>query len=102
MPIIRRQWTAAEADEWTREDWITIVISPLCYIAMTVGVALSVLLLWEGFVLLISSIALTVLMHWIIDPKLRAVSTEYETKQQDYLRELENNVRWQTTDKESP
>ncbi len=98
MPLIRRTWTAAEADEWTREDWITIFISPICYIMMTLGVALSILLLWEGFVLLIGSIILTAAMHWIIDPKLKAVSADYETKQQDYLRTLEDNVRWHHTE----
>lgn len=69
---------------------------------MTLGVALSVLLLWQGFVLLIGSIVLTAVMHWIIDPKLKAVSTEYESRQQDYLRELEQNVRWQGQDETAP
>lgn len=102
MPLVRRAWSAAEADEWTREDWITIIISPICYICMTLGVALSVLLLWQGFVLLAGSIVLTAVMHWIIDPKLKAVSAEYETKQQEYLRELEQNVRWQDQDESAP
>lgn len=69
---------------------------------MTLGVALSILLLWQGFVLLIGSIVLTAVMHWIIDPKLKAVSTEYESRQQDYLRELEQNVRWQGQDEAAP
>ena len=33
-------------------------------------------------------------MHWIIDPKLKALSAEYEKKQQDYLHDLEASVRW--------
>ena len=31
---------------------------------------------------------------WVIDPKLKAISDEYETKQQEYLYELEEKVRW--------
>ena len=94
MAWIRRKWTAVEADEWTKEDWITIVISPIIYILLSVGVALSFLLMVEGFIILGISIVLIVLMHWIIDPKLKAVSEEYEKKQQEYLEELEEIVRW--------
>jgi hypothetical protein len=93
--MIRRKWTPEAADEWTREDWITIVISPICYILLMIGMGLSFLLLVEGFVILGIGIALTVLMHWIIDPKLRAISTEYERKQEEYIRELDEKVRWE-------
>ena len=41
MKFIKRSWTPVEADEWTKEDWITIIISPIAYILMMVGVALS-------------------------------------------------------------
>ena len=40
------------------------------------------------------SIILGVLMHWIIDPKLKAVSAEYEKKQKGYLDDLEASARW--------
>ncbi len=99
MPFIRRNWTAHEADEWTKEDWITIVISPICYILLTIGLALSLLLQTSGYVMLIVGIALTVVMHWIIDPKLKAISKDYERKQQEYLRQLEAQVRWQNPDR---
>lgn len=95
--MIRRNWTPIEADEWTKEDWITIILSPIIYILLTVGVALSFLLMWEGFVLVAVSIVLIVLMHWIIDPKLRAISEEYEKKQQSYLNDLEKSARWEDT-----
>jgi ABC-type transport system involved in cytochrome bd biosynthesis fused ATPase/permease subunit len=94
MPWIRRKWTPIEADEWTREDWIAIVLSPLCYFALAVGVALSILLMWQGFVILTISIVLIILMHWVIDPKLKAISDEYEKKQQKYLDELEETMHW--------
>ncbi len=97
MPWIRRHWTALEADEWTREDWLVIVISPVIYVLLTVGLALSIALMWSGFVMIAVGILLTWLMHWIIDPKLKAVSEEYEKRQQEYLRELEAKARWKTS-----
>ena len=54
MPLIRRTWTAIEADEWTKEDWIAIILSPLIYVLLTIGTALSLLLLWYGYVMLIA------------------------------------------------
>lgn len=95
MSFIRRKWTAADADDWTKEDWITIVLSSVSYILLTVGVGLSFLLLPTGFITLILGIILTVVMHWIIDPKLKKISSEYEKKQHEYLEELEKNVRWE-------
>ena len=95
MSFIKRQWTAKEADQWTKEDWITIVISSLAYILLTVGTGLSLLLLPIGFITLALGIILTIIMHWVIDPKLKVISTEYEKKQHDYLEDLEKNVRWE-------
>ena len=95
MSLIKRQWTPAEADHWTKEDWITIVISSLAYILLTVGTGLSLLLLPIGFITLALGIVLTIIMHWVIDPKLKVISSEYEKKQHDYLEDLEKNVRWE-------
>ena len=95
MGFIRREWTPAAADEWTREDWIVIVLSALTYVGLAVGVALSVLLMRTGFVVLGVSVFLTVLLHWIIDPKLRTISEDYEKKQKRYLEELEKIERWE-------
>jgi len=95
MNFIKRSWSAAEADEWTKEDWLTIVISPVAYILIMIGVALSFLLLWPGFIILALGIIATVMMHWIIDPKLKAISDEYESKQKEYIMELERSVRWE-------
>ena len=94
MSIIRRKWTPAEADEWTKEDWLAIIISPLAYILLTVGTGLSFLLLPIGFITLAVGIILTILMHWIIDPKLKTISNEYEKKQKEYLMDLEDKARW--------
>ena len=95
MAFIRRTWTPIEADEWTREDYIAMLLSSLAYITLMVGVALSFLLLWQGFVILGVGVVLVALMYYVIDPKLKSISEEYEKKQQAYLDELEASARWQ-------
>ena len=95
MGLIKRNWTPAEADDWRKEDWITIIISPIAYTCLTIGVGLSFLLLTIGFVILGIGIVLTIIMHWIIDPKLKVISNSYEKRQHEYLEELERNVRWE-------
>ena len=52
-------------------------------------------MLWPGFVFLALGIVATVFMHWIIDPKLGAVSADYEERQAGYLEDLERGVRWE-------
>jgi hypothetical protein len=95
MSRIKRRWTAAEADRWTKEDYITFVISPLVYVLLLIGTALSLLLRWYGFLLLGVGVALLLLMLWVIDPKLKAISEDYEVKQKHYLEDLEKMVRWE-------
>jgi hypothetical protein len=59
-----------------------------------VGVA-SILLLRPGGIALTAFAVLgTLVIYWVIDPKLRAVSAEYEQRQARYLEELERGVRW--------
>lgn len=98
MPLIRRQWSAAAADEWRKEDWIAIVLSTIAYLALTIGSALSFMLLTSGFIILAGGIIVTVLMYWVIDPKLRAISRQYEKRQKDYLRDLEAIQQWEQSD----
>ena len=97
MPSIRRKWTPDDADEWKKEDWVAIVLSPLAYIGLAVGVALSYLLIKIGFLILGVALVLTALMHWVIDPKLKMISEAYEKKQKHYLEELEKIERWEET-----
>lgn len=97
MSIIRRHWSPEDADEWRKEDWIAIVLSVISYILLTVGSALSFLLLPSGFITLGIGIVFTVLMYWVVDPKLRTISSEYEKKQKDYLRQLEYIQKWEAT-----
>jgi small-conductance mechanosensitive channel len=95
MTLIKRNWTAQEADEWTKEDWIAIVLSPLSYIFITMGLAMSFFLLPLGFILLAFGIICAVIMFWVIDPKLNVISADYEKKQKKYLDELEEIQRWE-------
>jgi len=95
MPFIRRQWTSKEADEWTREDTITVIISPLVYVLLMIGTALSMFAMWQGFVILGAGIVLMLVMIWIINPKLSSVSEGYEKKQKGYIEELERTIKWE-------
>lgn len=92
---IKRRWSAAEADHWTKEDYLVFIISPLIYVLLAVGTALSLLLLWYGWALLFLGIVLLLFMIWVIDPKLKAISEDYEAKQKKYLEELEKIARWE-------
>ncbi|MFH2053053.1 MAG: sodium:solute symporter family protein [bacterium] len=94
-PLIRREWTPEQADAWTREDWLVVVLSPLAMAGLMIGVTKSLLLQPGGLLVLISAIACIFLIYWIIDPKLRAVSVEYESQQASYVEQLEQRLRWQ-------
>ena len=65
MAWIRRNWTPYAADEWTKEDWFAIVLSPLIYVTLTIGLALSLFLLLPGFIILGIGVLLTLLMFYI-------------------------------------
>ena len=93
-PLIRRSWTAEQASEWTREDWIVIVLSPLVFAFILFGLTKLLLLQISGLWLVLAAIAGAAAIYWVIDPKLRAVSEEFETTQAKYLEELERSVRW--------
>ncbi|MCP5106562.1 MAG: hypothetical protein GY950_24470 [bacterium] len=95
MALIRRTWTAKDADEWTKEDLITVIISPVIYFLFTIGTALAALLIPLGFVLLGFAVVLTLVMIYIINPKLSVISGDYEKKQKQYLEELEKKVKWE-------
>lgn len=95
MSIIKRTWTAAEADEWSKEDLYACIFSVLSYVLLTVGTALSLLLIPIGFIILGVGIIATLLMFWVIDPKLKVISADYEQKQKEYLIDLEKSVKWE-------
>ena len=94
-PLIQRRWTEEEACEWTREDWIAIILSPLIYALVMIGVAYLFLGRLSGIWMTLLAVLLALLLYWVIDPKLKAVSIEYEQKQAAYLDELERGLRWE-------
>ena len=97
-PLIRRQWTAEEAQDWTREDWIAIVLSPLVFAGIMFGLTKVLLLQWSGLWALLGAVVGSVVIYWVIDPKLRAVSADYEEQQASYIKTLESRMRWKDDD----
>jgi hypothetical protein len=95
MSWIKKNWTAEQADQWTKEDWLAIIISPLIYFLLALGSTLSLLMIWYGWVILGVCVVLFVVMFRIIDPKLKAISSDYESKQKGYLEDLEKISRWE-------
>jgi hypothetical protein len=95
MNLFRKDWTPAEADEWTVHDTVAVIISPIIYILILVGSSLAMLLIPAGFAALAVGVVLFVIMVKIINPKLSATSKGYEEKQKGYLEELERKVKWE-------
>jgi len=94
-PLIRRSWTPEQAEDWTREDWIAIFLSPCVMGALMIGVTKLLLLQPGGLWLVLGAVAGAGIIYWVIDPKLRAVSSEYEEQQARYVEQLEKRLRWQ-------
>ena len=95
MPIIKRKWTPAEAEEWRKEELFACIFSSLAYMAILIGSAMSFLLMPVGFIMLGVGIVCTILMVYIIDPKLKVISEEFEKKQKEYINDLEKITRWE-------
>jgi Zn-dependent membrane protease YugP len=93
--VFRRKWTAHEADEWTKEDYWAVVFSSLSYLLVTIGSALCFLLPVWGLLLTGAGLVCAGVMYWIIDPKLRTISLEYEARQKEYLKELDRIMSWE-------
>jgi hypothetical protein len=71
------------------------VLAPIVYALVMVGVATGLLGRPSGAAMLLGGLALGGVIYWVIDPKLRAISAEYEERQAEYLRDLERSMRWQ-------
>ncbi|HEV8384827.1 MAG TPA: sodium:solute symporter family protein [Candidatus Acidoferrales bacterium] len=95
LGFIRRRWTPDSANRWSREDFIAAVFSALGYLFIIVGGTLSLLGSKIGYVTLGLGIASSAFMYWVIDPKLRAVSADYEEQQKKHLERLESITRWE-------
>lgn len=91
---LQRDWKPEEAESWTKEDWVAIIISPLAYALLMIGLALLIFLRLDGLIIFLLGVAATIILHLVIDPKLKAISSEYEKKQREYLNRLELVVRW--------
>lgn len=91
---LRRDWRPEQAESWTKEDWVAIIISPLAYALLMIGLALLLFLRLDGLIIFLLGVATTIFLHFVIDPKLKAISSEYEKKQREYLNRLELVVRW--------
>ncbi len=95
MAWIRRKWTPEAAEEWTREDLIACILSPLAYFVRSLGLLHALLLQTWGYFLLILGVLISYAMYVVIDPKLRTISEEFEKKQAKHLEELETIQRWE-------
>jgi Zn-dependent membrane protease YugP len=93
--VFRREWTAHEADEWTKEDYWALVFSSPSYLLITIGSGLCFLLPLWGILISGAGLVCAGVMYWIIDPKLRTISLEYEARQKEYLQELDRIMSWE-------
>jgi Na+/proline symporter len=88
-------WTPAESDEWTIHDVLASVLSALSYIGIAIGIAGALLLKWWGFAALIGGVISIVIMYKVIDPKLRALSIEFESREKKYIERADKTTRWE-------
>jgi len=98
MSLFKRDWTPTEAEEWTSHDLVASILSILTFFLATVGVAGALLLQVWGWVALALCVVCLVAMFKIIDPKLRAISTDFEAKEAKYLADLDRVTRWEADD----
>jgi len=74
---------------------MVIVLSPITMALFMIGVASLLLLRPGGILMTVGALLGTGLIYWIIDPKLRAISADYEQRQAAYLEDLERGLRWE-------
>ncbi len=98
MNLFKKDWTAAEADEWTYHDFWAALLGVLAYILIAVGIIGAFMLQVWGFAAVIVSLILSLIMFFIIDPKLKAMSRAFDKKQGGYLEKMEQNNRWEKSD----
>jgi len=88
-------WSPAEADRWTRHDVAASVLSAVCYLLVAVGVAGALLMRPWGFAALAGAVISGWLMFRVIDPKMKAMSAAFETRQAGHLARVERATRWE-------
>jgi len=98
MSLFKRDWTGIEAEEWTHHDVWASALSAASFFLTAIGVAGSLLMQTWGFVALGLAIVCVWVMFRIIDPKLRAISTDFEAKEAAYIEQLDRATRWEAGD----
>ena len=98
MSIIKKDWSSEAADSWTKEDLFAVILSVLSFFMVFIGTCYAFLLQSIGFIFLGIGAVLTFLTFRIINPKLNAVSADYEKKQKKYLENLEKIIKWEEID----
>lgn len=98
MSLFKRDWTPIEAEEWTSHDLWASLFSAASYFLVAIGVAGALLAQTWGFVTLGLGLACVYLMFRVIDPKLRAISTDFEAKEAAYIERLQRATRWEAGD----
>ncbi len=98
MKLFKKDWTPAEADEWTSHDFWASLLSVLAYTLIAVGIIGAFFLQFWGFAAIILALVLSLVVYFIIDPKLRAMSKSFNNKQDGYLEKLEQTNRWEKND----
>lgn len=93
--LFSKEWSPEESDEWTIHDVLASLFSALSYIGIAVGLAGSLLLQWWGFVTLVGGVVSIILMYKVIDPKLRAMSIEFESREKEYIERADKTTRWE-------
>jgi hypothetical protein len=92
--VFKKDWSPAEAQRWTKEDYLAMVFSVLAYFGFGIGTPMA-FFHWIGYVFLAIGVVSTLIMIAVIEPKLKAVSADYEAKQQQYLLKLQRIISWE-------
>lgn len=86
---------AAAAREWSADDLVACVLSALIYFNGLAATALVLINNATGWMLAAATVVELVLMFRIINPKLETVSGSFESRQKEYLEELDRIVEWE-------
>jgi hypothetical protein len=95
MSYFRKHWTPHEADEWTKEDYWAMFFSAMSYLLLTLGLAFCFLYPLLGIGITGAGLLCVWLMFIAIDPKLKTISADYESKQKEYLKALDKIMKWE-------
>jgi len=90
-----KRYTAESSEKWGWEELVDCITAPASYIFISLGLALTILLRPIGYVYLAIGIIASLVMYFVIDPKLRAVSDEYERRQSEFLEQVEKVSKWE-------